>query len=319
MNDTVSYRCSIKIVKRSAGKSVVNTASYISRERLFDKRLSKTFNYSRNKDDILFSEIYLPDGANFPKDREHIWNKVEESEIRKDAQLARLIELNLPYQLSKAEMIETLERYVNSTFIPNRMIIDVNLHKPSNEEGRNYHAHLLLTLRQVDNDKFESHKNRDWNKKSFIEKWRKNWALECSKTLMKAGLEKESKRWEHGHLTLDKQRIYALERDDTEYANICNKKPSKHKGGAILKLNQENISSYVEHNVEDEYFEVSTLKIELSNELKRERELLTTQRKELKVKINEYNSKANMIKQRELNVLHPTQNKKLEKELELKR
>lgn len=319
MNDTVGYRCSIKIVKRSAGKSVVNTSSYISRERLFDKKLSKTFNYSRNKDDVLFSEIYLPDGANFPKNREYIWNKVEESEIRKDAQLARLIELNLPYQLSKTEMIETLERYVKSTFIPNGMIVDVNLHRPSHEDGRNYHAHLLLTLRCVDNDKFEIKKNRDWNKKSFIEKWRESWALECSKTLMKAGLEKESKRWEYGHLTLDKQRIYALERDDTEYADICNNKPSKHKGGAILKLNKENISSYVEHNVEEEYLEVSTLKIELSDELKRERELLSTQRKELTAKINEFNLKADMIKQRELNRLHLTQNKRFEKELELKR
>ena len=319
MNDTVGYRCSIKIVKRSAGKSVVNTASYISRERLFDTRLSKTFNYSRDQDDILFSEIYLPDGANFPRDRELIWNKVEASEIRKDAQLARLIELNLPHQLSKADMIETLERYVKSTFIPNGMIVDVNLHKPSNEKGKNYHAHLLLTLRQVDKDTFQSKKNRDWNKKSFIEKWRKNWALECSKTLIKAGLEKESKRWEHGHLTLDKQRIYALERDDIEYADICNKKPSKHKGGAILKLNEKNISSYVEHNVEDEYLEVSTLEIELSDELKKEKELLFIQRRELNAKIIEYNSKANMVKQRELNVSQSTQNKKFEKELELKR
>lgn len=319
MNDTVGYRCSIKIVKRSAGKSVVNTACYISRERLFDKRLLKTFNYSRNKDDVLFSEIYLPDDANLPKDREYIWNKVEESEIRKDAQLARLIELNLPYQLSQAEMIETLERFVKSTFIPDGMIVDVNLHKPTDEGGKNYHAHLLLTLRRVDHDKFELKKERKWNKKSFTEEWRKSWALECSDRLMKAGFEKESKRWEHGYLTLDKQRIYALERDDTEYANICNKKPSKHKGGAILKLNQENISSYVEHNVENEYLEAATLKIELSNDLKRERELLFTQRKELKAKINEFNLKADMIKQRGLNVSHPTQNKKLEKELELKR
>ena len=81
---------------RSGGHSATHAAAYRSGERLTDARTGRTFDYGR-KQGIIHTEILVPkDAPVWASDRAQLWNTVELTEKRKDAQLAREIELSLP-------------------------------------------------------------------------------------------------------------------------------------------------------------------------------------------------------------------------------
>jgi ATP-dependent exoDNAse (exonuclease V) alpha subunit len=64
------------------------------------------------------------------------------------------------------------------------MVADFALHDTG--EG-NPHAHIMLTTREVGADGFGK-KNRDWNSKSLLISWRKNWANICNEKFREKGL-----------------------------------------------------------------------------------------------------------------------------------
>ncbi len=251
MNEVVAYRfCAKKPIGRSSGKSVINSAAYVSRSKLFDDELGKNYSYKNKSNDVLFSEILTPEIApKFSKSRELLWNNVQKHERHKKAQFARLLELNLPSHLELDEMKSLLIKFVMNNFVSLGMIADVNIHRPDIDgDKRNYHAHVLLTLRRVDESGFVGNKAREWNSKKLFGQWRENLALECSIALEKSGYFKESERWKHSHLTLKNQLNKALERCDNEYAEICDHEPTKHKGVHIHQMEKKGIVSYVEED-----------------------------------------------------------------------
>ena len=251
MNEVAAYRlCAKKPVGRTAGKSVVNSAAYISRSKLFDDELGKSFSYQNRNSEVLFSSIVTPDIAPyFSNDREALWNNVQKFETHKKAQFARALEINLPHELKLCEMINLLTKFVKESFVSLGMIADVNIHKPDKEgDKRNFHAHILLTLRHVNENGFIGNKAREWNKRELFKQWREHFALECSRALDLAGYKYEAERWKYGHLTLKEQSKKALDRGDNEYAEICNHAPSKHKGVHIHQMERKGIVSYVEED-----------------------------------------------------------------------
>ena len=93
------YHFSAKVISRSAGRSSVAASAYRAAEKLVNEREDITHDYSR-KSGVLSSHILAPDNTpNWVHDRNQLWNKVEQSEIRKDSQLARDITLALPSEL----------------------------------------------------------------------------------------------------------------------------------------------------------------------------------------------------------------------------
>jgi len=251
ITQVVAYRLSAKKpIGRSAGRSVVNSAAYISRSKLKDNELGETFSYQHKSSDILFSEIITPKvSPYFSTNRELLWNAVQKYETHKKAQFARALELNLPYELNLNEMTITLTKFVENNFIRLGMIADVNLHKPDKDgDERNYHAHILLTLRRVNEQGFVGNKAREWNSRELFKQWREKLALECSLSLEMAGYKTEAERWRHGHLTLNEQYKMALVRGDESYAKICDHAPTKHKGVHIHQMEKKGIISYVEED-----------------------------------------------------------------------
>mgnify|MGYP006209899841 CR=1 FL=1 len=86
------YHFSAKVISRAVGSSAVAAAAYRSADRMHDERLGRSHDFS-NKAGVVHSEVMLPEGANEAwSDREQLWNDVEATELRKDAQLAREIE-----------------------------------------------------------------------------------------------------------------------------------------------------------------------------------------------------------------------------------
>ena len=199
--DTIAiYHCSIKIVSRGKGKSAVAAAAYRSGEKLTNEWDGLTHDYTK-KGGVVHSEILLP--AHAPpafSDRSTLWNNVELSEKSNNAQLAREVEIALPVELSREEQTRLVREYCSSQFVSKGMIADFNLHDTG---GGNPHAHILLTMRPLDErgawlpkskkeyvldengEKIRLPSGRyktrkvdlvDWNNRENAEVWRRAWA-----------------------------------------------------------------------------------------------------------------------------------------------
>ncbi len=145
------YHFSAKIIGRSGGRSVVAAAAYRAAECLHDDKLDAEHDYTR-KEGVVHSEILLPENA--PQrwlDRGTLWNEVEAGEKRRDAQLARDIEISLPRELGQAEAIRLARDFVQEQFVSRGMVADLNVHWTTASDGAlQPHAHVLLTMRRLE-------------------------------------------------------------------------------------------------------------------------------------------------------------------------
>jgi MobA/MobL family protein len=176
------YHLTAKIVSRARGQSAVAAAAYRSGRALSDKRYGLIQDYT-HKEGVEHSEILAPDDAPaWVHDRERLWNEVEAFEKRKDAQLARELEIALPVELTRREQ-EALARDYVRNFIAKGMIADLNIHRDNPE---NPHLHVLLTMRRISPEGFGP-KERAWNAKERLLEWRANWAELANAHLARAG------------------------------------------------------------------------------------------------------------------------------------
>jgi len=82
------------------------------------------------------SEILLPEGPPARLlDRATLWNEVEAGEKRKDAQLAREMEVALPRELNQSEAIRLAQDFVREQFVAHGMVADLNVHWSRTVDG----------------------------------------------------------------------------------------------------------------------------------------------------------------------------------------
>src|SRR3954464_10140446 len=97
------YRLQIESISRGEGHSSVGAAAYRAGERIRDDRTNEVHNHSRRKD-VIHSEIMLPselaqENMDWARNGASLWNSVESAESRKNARVAREIQVNLPHEL----------------------------------------------------------------------------------------------------------------------------------------------------------------------------------------------------------------------------
>ncbi|QNG45751.1 Ti-type conjugative transfer relaxase TraA [Sphingobium yanoikuyae] len=170
------FHFSAQVIGRAQGRSAVAAAAYRAGERLHDERLDRDHDFT-NKSGVVHSEILLPEGA--PErfsDRATLWNEVEATEKRKDAQLAREVEFAIPREMNQQQGVALAQDFVRAEFVDRGMIADLNVHWDMDPNGQpKPHAHVMLTMREVGDDGFGS-KVRDWNRTELVEQWRERWA-----------------------------------------------------------------------------------------------------------------------------------------------
>ena len=212
------YHLRATMISRSQGRSATAASAYRVAERIEDRRTGLTFDYAA-RSGVDHTEILAPDQApDWVRDRSELWNRVEESETRKNSQVAREVRVALPDELTHAQRIALVRDYAQAQFVDRGMVADIALHAPGREgDERNHHAHILLTTREVDAEGSVSDggsvprggfttKNRDWNKVEVLEGWREAWARDSNAALERAGIEDRV-----DHRTLVAQRDEALE------------------------------------------------------------------------------------------------------------
>lgn len=212
-----SFHFSISMISRGKSKSAVASAAYISCEKLTNEWDGVTHDY-HNKKGLLHSQIYLPE--NIPKefqDRSFLWNSVELNEKTSNAQLARNFIIALPKELSFEENKNLITDFIQKNFVSKGMIADLAIHQGNDEGNGNIHAHIMTTVRPLNQDGTWGAKSKkeylldeqgnkilgkngkpktrkieltDWNNKGNAEKWRESFAALCNQYLEKNNFEK---------------------------------------------------------------------------------------------------------------------------------
>ena len=201
----------ITIVKRSQGQSAVAGAAYQSGERLFSEYDQKTKFYNKKKE-LVHAEIMLPPHASPGyADRATLWNAVEAVENQWNSQLARRIVLAFPVEVPKEQYLSMIKEFCQEQFVSKGMIVDFAIH---DKGDGNPHAHILLTLRAMDehgrwlpkarkvydldengehirlpSGNWKCHKENtvDWNEQKYAEVWRHSWETITNRYLEAAG------------------------------------------------------------------------------------------------------------------------------------
>ena len=141
------YHLEAKVVGRGAGRSAVAASAYLSCSRLYNDYDGIQHDYTK-KQGLVWQQIFLPEYAPQEwQDREKLWNAVEEVETAKDSRLAREFVVALPIELNREEQIELLQEFVREQFVADGMCADAAIH---DTDGHNPHAHILLTVRPLD-------------------------------------------------------------------------------------------------------------------------------------------------------------------------
>ncbi|MAB17622.1 MAG: hypothetical protein CMN07_10780, partial [Roseobacter sp.] len=105
------------MISRSQGRSVTAASAYRVAERIEDRRTGLTFDYAA-KGGVDHTEILAPDHApDWVHDRSELWNRVEESETRKNSQVAREVRVALPDELTHAQRVALVRDYAQAQFV----------------------------------------------------------------------------------------------------------------------------------------------------------------------------------------------------------
>ena len=141
------YHLEAKVVSRGAGRSAVAASAYLSCSRLYNDYDGIQHDYTK-KQGLVWHQIFLPEYALQEwQNRDKLWNAVEEVETAKDSRLAREFVVALPIELNREQQIELLQAFIQEQFVSDGMCADAAIH---DTDGHNPHAHILLTVRPLD-------------------------------------------------------------------------------------------------------------------------------------------------------------------------
>ena len=199
------YHFSVKQVSRGKGQTVVNSAAYISGQKLYNDYYGQVHDYTR-KSGVMFTEILKPDYV--PErlsDRETLWNEVERAEKGKRAQLAYSFDIALQNELTLEENIQLAREFCQEQFVARGMIVDLAVHEGKSKDGdepNNPHFHVLAPIRPftekgnwgnkqkreyvLDEEGnrikdangryvFNAVSTTGWNEPELLKEWRKAW------------------------------------------------------------------------------------------------------------------------------------------------
>jgi len=185
------YHFSVKTISRSVGRSATGAIAYRSGEKIECERLGITHDYTR-KTGIEHKEIFLPDNAPpHLKNRERLWNEVEQRETRKNSTVAREFEIAFPSELNQEQREALLEELCHHIVERHQVAVDACIHAPHTDNGsdeRNYHAHILMSTRRLTPEGFtEKSRELDQKHSGEIDYWRERFADTCNMHLEQAG------------------------------------------------------------------------------------------------------------------------------------
>ena len=233
------YHFNMRISSRGNCQSIVATAAYNNGEKLYDKYIGRTYDYSY-RSDVLYKEALLPCSVSQEfLNMQRLLDALNDAEKRIDSQMARVIKMALPNEMSLDRQIALVRGFVERNFMSRNMCAAVAIHsglleqhkkpdiiKAVNEFRDNPHAHIIAPIRQIGKEGFYRTKtgSRELNNKLFLLQLRECWAEMQNREYERMGLNVRV-----SHESLAEQGI--------------NRRPSIHLGAAAIALESRGIES----------------------------------------------------------------------------
>ena len=141
------YHLSMSSVSRAKGGSACASLAYITGKKIHDDRTGCDRDYSR-KERVIHSNTLLPPGAPAKYfDPEKMFNAIEKTLTDSDAITAKKVEIALPRELSLAQQIALVEKYIQEKLLSAGYAATYAIH--TDPDGRNPHSHILIPSRQI--------------------------------------------------------------------------------------------------------------------------------------------------------------------------
>lgn len=177
----------VRTIRRAAGRSIVAAAAYRAGERLPDQRTGQTFDYRRR------SGVAASGLVGWGEGRAALWNAAEAAEKRRDAVVGREVLVALPAGLPQTEQEALLGRLARWLRHRHGVAVDWCMHAPGSEgDERNWHGHILITARQVDEVGVFGAKTIELDRlpagRLSIEAMRQAWAEIVNQSLARQGM-----------------------------------------------------------------------------------------------------------------------------------
>lgn len=217
------FHLHVKNISRSEGRSVVAAAAYRSGTDIPNQHEDRIAAFGK-RGGVVHTEIVLPpDAPAWMADRTSLWNGAERMERRRDARLAKEVEVALPRELPTARRLD-LVRQLAGFFVARGHVIDIAIH--GQNDDRNPHAHLLLATRTVLPSGFGG-KIRASDSSEFVNSARVFWARAVNSALAAVG---SSGMVDHR---------------SNAAAGIA-ERPGKHRGPNVKKRGRDDMESYLD-------------------------------------------------------------------------
>ncbi len=226
------YHCEISSISRAKGHSATAAAAYRAGIRIEDDRLGVIQDYTKRKGVVSFEILAASGSPDWAFDPTRLWNAAEAAETRKNARVAREMEVALPHELTEIQR-QLLAREIGQQLVDRyNVAVQIAIHSPDKKsDQRNHHAHILFTSRQIG-----AHGFTDYAAKIFddfkrgrkeVRHWREQVATTTNIHLANAG---HAARIDHR--TLEEQAIDAASRGDLKQARDLDRLPTVKEGHA---------------------------------------------------------------------------------------
>lgn len=172
--------------RRRAG-NVVRQAAYNARTQLKDERTGIHTKNFRDQGTLEHDERILPHGAD-PRflDASTLWSAAEFAERRRDARvgLELVLAISADQGISKADRIDMVRSFVRHHFVDKGLAVQINIHSRHDGNARetnNPHAHVLISMRRLEGDRFSRLQARDLEpvvRRGYViehESWGRTW------------------------------------------------------------------------------------------------------------------------------------------------
>ncbi|MBN5154087.1 MobA/MobL family protein [Stenotrophomonas bentonitica] len=230
------YHLTAKAYSRSGGHSSTAGAAYRAGVRIEDALTGTVHDYTRRQG-VAFSALCLP--GEQTADRAEFWNRVEAHHKRGDAITCREVEVALPAELSAEKRQELAHGFARHLAERYGVAADVAIHEPSKGgDGRNHHAHILLSACSVNPDGSLGKKAvaldpiacKRAKQPTLAEREREFWATAVNRMLASEGMAARV-----DHRSLLSQQAAAVQNDDFAKAAQLDRPATKHEGKAVTQ------------------------------------------------------------------------------------
>lgn len=186
------YHMEVSTLSRGKGRSLGASLSYISGKKMHDRYSGKTYRHRRF--DLVQCRVYLPPSSpNALRDLQCLCDELNKAEKRKDARTGRLFICSLPNELVPGEWAKIVKDFIEENFVAKGLCAVAAIHRGTNRDfpsKNNPHVHIIVSTRTVGPEGFNPQKDREHDKRCYIEIWRRAWAEVQNRAYERCHIEK---------------------------------------------------------------------------------------------------------------------------------